>query len=137
MKRTIGLIFWFVLLFMVLVSCMVGGLGTDLDGTSWRLVSLGNRPVLPGGGPTLSFEDGGVKGNSGCNSFGGEYKMRGSSIELSQMFSTMMACVENDRMEQETLYMQMLSDVDQYALTNGQLILTTKNGQTLVFVPME
>ncbi len=136
MKRTIGLIFWFAMLFMVLASCM-GDLGAGLDGTSWRLISLGSRPALPGGAPTLAFENGGVSGNSGCNSFGGEYKVRGGQIEFDQIFSTLMACAENERMEQETLYMQMLGQVDQYALTGGQLILTTRNGQTLLFVSVE
>lgn len=136
MKRTFGLIFWFVLLFMALVSCIGDG-GEQLEGTSWKLVSMGSRPVLPGGAPTLFFEDGSVGGNAGCNSFGGEYTLRGGQFKFGNLFSTLMACVDNERMDQETTYMKLLGQVDRFELRGGQLILTTTHGEQLVFVSGE
>jgi heat shock protein HslJ len=137
MKRTLGLIIWFILLLMALASCAGNG-GVDLAGTSWRLATLNNQQVVPGAPPTLFFEeDGSMGGNASCNSFGGEYKVRGTTIEISQLFSTLMACMDNDRMAQETLYMQMLGQVEQFEVTGGQLILTTTQGEQLIFLPAE
>jgi heat shock protein HslJ len=132
MKRKIGLVFWFVLLFLVLVSC-IGDAGAQLDGTAWRLVSYGGKHVLPGSGPTLFFDDGRVGGNASCNTFGGSYKTRGSSLDVGETAWTLMACVENELMEQENTYMQLLSKTERFEFSNGQLVITTTDGKQLIF----
>ena len=137
MKKTFGLVFWFILLFLALSSCM-GDAAIQLEGSYWELASLDGRPVIPGAPPTLYFEDGKVGGMGGCNSFGGEYSVRGGQIKFDSPFaSTLMACADNDRMEQETLYMQILGQVEQIELSSGELILTTAQGEQLVFLPAE
>lgn len=107
--------------------------GDDLAGTSWRLVSFDGVPPIAGSAPTLRFEDGQVSGNASCNSFGGEYRARAGKIEFGEMFWTLMACLDNGVMDQEQIYMRMLGGAAAYELVDGQLRITTQQGETLVF----
>ena len=132
MKRKIGLIFWFVMLFLVLVSC-IGDLGAQLDGTDWRLVSYGGKYVIPGSGPTLVFDDGRVVGNASCNNFGSSYNASGSKLEIGDAERTLMACLDNDLMDQENAYMQLLGETNHFEILDSQLVITTISGKQLVF----
>jgi heat shock protein HslJ len=136
MKTKFGLAIWILMLALVLMSC-IGDSGTQLDGTSWRLVSYSGKAVILSSSPTLIFDDGNVGGNASCNTFGGNYRVSGSRLEIGETFSTLMACVDNDLMAQEQEYFQMLSEVSDFELDNGRLVLTTEGNQTLIFVPLD
>ncbi|MBN2045391.1 MAG: META domain-containing protein [Anaerolineales bacterium] len=136
MKRKVGLIFWFVMLFLVLVSC-IGDASAQLDGTAWRLVTYGGKYVIPGSSPTLFFENGSVGGNASCNNFGGNYQARGSQLIIGETAWTLMACADNQLMEQENAYMQLLDQTDRFEFINGQLVITTAAGEKLIFDRIE
>jgi heat shock protein HslJ len=102
-----------------------------LIGPRWRLVELEGEPALAGGGarePHLVFSqsDTGdrVGGATGCNTMGGTYETDGTSIRFSQLFSTKMACVEEDRMRQETRFLKAIETADRYAITGDTLELS-------------
>lgn len=125
------------ILSIVLAACASSG-GSDLDGTSWKLVTYRKNAPIPGTNPTLKFEDGQVSGNASCNSFGGSYTVSGGNISFGEMFWTAMACMDPEGiMEQEADYMQMLGQVERYEIQDGQLVLFFDAHETMVFVTAE
>jgi heat shock protein HslJ len=108
-----------------------------LVGPRWRLVELEGQPSIAGGGarePHLIFSrsDGvdRVGGATGCNSMGGRYEIDGAAIDFSDLFSTKMACVEEDRMRQETRFVGALERADRYVVSGDTLTLHA--GETVV-----
>lgn len=105
-----------------------------LVGSRWRLVEAGGQAALPDTGqrgPYLQFESGThMGGNTTCNSMGGTYTADGSSLRFSDVNSTMMACVEEARMEQERRFMTAIQNTDRYAVQGDTLVLM--QGETVV-----
>ena len=107
-----------------------------LQGPRWRLVELEGQPALSGGGarePHLIFSRDSVDrvgGATGCNSMGGRYTAEGDRIRFSDLFSTKMACIEEERMRQETRFVGALGRVDRYAISGDTLTLS--EGGTVV-----
>ena len=107
-----------------------------LQGPRWRLVELEGQPALSGGGarePHLIFSRDSVDrvgGATGCNSMGGRYTAEGDRIRFSDLFSTKMACIEEERMHQETRFVGALGRVDRYAVSGDTLTLS--EGGTVV-----
>lgn len=76
-----------------------------LDGTSWLLVSLEERAPIAGTEIAVVFEAGSVQGSSGCNHFGASYRISGDRIEIREIESTLMGCIEPEgAMEQEQAF---------------------------------
>ncbi len=104
---------------------------------SWKLTSYGpsNSPTPAvsdvEAGITLN-EDGTVTGNSGCNGFGGNYKVEGDQITFDQIVSTLMAC-DDPRMAQEDVVHQVLTDTASFKIEGNTLTLTN-NDMLLVLV---
>jgi len=77
----------------------------ELENTYWKLTRLGDQPVIVGERQrephiVLHQQDGRVAAFGGCNRMTGGYTVDGSSIEFSQMASTMMACPDGMDTEQ-------------------------------------
>ena len=136
MKTKTHLLLFCVVILFVLSACIASLAGDPLKGTSWALVSFGGTSPLPDTHPTLAFEDGQVKGNASCNSFGGEYKVKGDKMIFGDLYWTLMACMDNGVMDQEQAYMRMLTGEAEFELTEGQLKLTNQQGEVLIFEPM-
>ncbi len=108
------------------------GTEASLDGTSWRLVSMGTpgseTPAIAGQEPTLEFQDGGqAVGSGGCNSFGARYEVSGGSVSFTEMTSTLMACEQNV-MDQEQLYFEALRTAGDFQLSGDQLTIDYGDG---------
>jgi heat shock protein HslJ len=103
-----------------------------LAGSEWTLVSLKGKPPLAGTTITLKFEADTAGGSSGCNSYGGPYTARGGRLTITDVASTMMACLEQDLMEQEALYLQTLSQAAGYRATDDQLEIQDAGGETIL-----
>lgn len=102
------------------------GSAGSLAGTSWTLVEFGDpvtplRP-LPDTQITLEIGDGELGGSAGCNHYGGGFVMDGDTIQLTQMFSTLMACAD-PAMAQEAVYMGLVQAATKFRLEEGRLIL--------------
>ena len=116
---------------------------TALQGPRWRLVELEGQPSLPGGGarePHLVFSSDSVDrvaGATGCNSMGGRYTAAGDRIRFSDLFSTKMACVEEERMRLETRFVGVLGRVDRYAVSGDTLTLSEGGTVVARFVKSE
>ena len=112
-----------------------------LVGPRWRLIELDGKPSIAmtgGREPHLIFSRSDtasrVGGATGCNSMGGHYQADSSSLRFSQMFSTKMACVEEDRMRQEAAFVTALAAVDRYAISGDTLTLSAGDRVVARFV---
>ncbi|MBY8859647.1 META domain-containing protein [Nocardia sp. CA2R105] len=88
-------------------------------------ISTGVRGTpIPGGGPlTLSFQDGRVSADSGCNSSGGPATFDGSVLRVSRMATTMMACV-GDKSGADGWQTALLQSAPKWSLSGSTLTLT-------------
>ncbi|MGH6763897.1 MAG: META domain-containing protein [Phyllobacterium sp.] len=102
-----------------------------LLGVTWRLSSLQGKELQGSVKSTLTLaEDGKVNGHGGCNNFGGSAKIDGASIKFGNLFSTMMACEEN-KMEQERAFHEVLGNAASYELSEGNLVLKDDAGKEI------
>jgi putative lipoprotein len=106
----------------------------QLWGTSWVAETIGGKVVAPPGVITLTFGDGTVNGNGGCNIYGGGVTVKGSSIKFGNLASTMMACTWEQRMEQEFAFHEILKDAAQFERpTPHRLDIIAPGGRRIVF----
>ncbi|WP_028708422.1 META domain-containing protein [Propionicicella superfundia] len=82
-----------------------------LDGTSWVVTRIGGAETISAARPSLSVSDGTVHGSAGCNSYVAEFAQTGSSIRVSEVALTAMACLDDGVMEQETAFVTALAEV--------------------------
>lgn len=132
--RKIRLLPLMVLLAMVSISSCAPSSGIVLDGTSWELTSLVGMPLVEGSRITLSFEDGEIRGNAGCNSYFGEYTLNSvGGFQVGAVSITEMACLNPDGvMEQETAYVQYLNCAFKAVIEGGQLTLQDVSAQDIL-----
>jgi heat shock protein HslJ len=128
------------LMFIALLSACTTQ-SSPLSG-KWKLTAYGPieslTEAVADADATLTFsEDGNVAGNSGCNSFGGEYTLKDDQITFGPLSSTLMACDE-PRSAQESVVTQVLSETAEFEIKDQTLTITNK-GTALVFtaVPVE
>ncbi|MBZ0291082.1 MAG: alpha/beta fold hydrolase [Anaerolineae bacterium] len=109
---------------------------TPLSGTQWQLVSIDGATVVPDSIVTLLFgtENDTAGGNGGCNTYGGTYTADETSISISDVFSTFIACEAT--LEQELVYFAALQAAERYTIRDGMLTITTSDGAELVFEPL-
>ncbi len=86
---------------------------------------------------TISFEQGQVRGNSGCNTYGGEYTVRGDRIEFGVLETTLMACTDSTLMEQESMFTRFLGEAGQFEIVDDRLRIYKAGGEELYFEPAQ
>ena len=122
---------------VVLLSACAGilpGSGDPLEGTSWRLNTLGGASLLPGTEITLTFEEGQVRGSSGCNTYGGSYRVDDDKISMTDLYNTEMACMDPQGvMDQETEYLELLRDAQAFEVGDGGLVIEAASDEVLAF----
>lgn len=139
MKNKIFTLIMILLAAFVLSACGALGAqpGADLAGTSWILTAYGDKQPIETK-PTLRFDEERVFGSASCNDYGGSYQVSGNSISFSELFNTEMFCMEPEGiMDQESLFLQMLGNVERFEMSENQLFLFTSDGVQLTFVPAE
>lgn len=118
-------------------STTVRGEKTELWGTKWRLEELGGRKLIEGTKITLTFQNEGLAGNAGCNSYRATgVKLGKETIETSTISATEMACgkTEGGVMSQEQRYLRAMGGTASYKLAGDRL--EVRNGaeeKTLIF----
>ncbi|MCA9910775.1 MAG: META domain-containing protein, partial [Anaerolineae bacterium] len=111
--------------------------GNPLVGTSWQLTAMGpngtETSVVADSTVTLEFSaDGQAGGNTGCNSFGGDYTVDGETITFGELVSTLMACADIDVMNQEQQYLAALNSADRFAVNGDQLTIWYDNDSSVL-----
>jgi heat shock protein HslJ len=109
-----------------------------LEGTHWQASGINNGKggVVSSANTQLAtarFKDGKVGGHAGCNTFNASYEIKGEQITMGPAMTTRMHCAEPDGiMDQEQEYLQALSRVRVYELTDTGLKLRDEKGSLQV-----
>jgi heat shock protein HslJ len=108
----------------------------ELSG-SWSLASLDGGSLIPGTSITATFNNGRVTGTAGCNQYFASYSTAGSTLAIGAAGSTKMYCNSPEGvMEQEALYLSLLSKAASYSTDDGRLVIRDGSGESiLVFTP--
>ena len=99
----------------------------------WQRTRLDGRDVVAAGPDryTLKFEGGGrVLLRADCNRGSGAYEVSGAAMKLSPVALTKIACPSGS---QDTEFVQSLSRVTSYAISDKELVLTLSGGGTMSF----
>ena len=120
---------------ILLLAACSSSAKADLSG-EWKLVSYGDAanptPALPGVETTITFENGQLGGNVGCNSFGGDFKLKGSGFTVGPIMSTLMYCNETAAQEQGVLGM-LVEGVGFSVRMDGDLLtITSSDGASVI-----
>ena len=105
----------------------------SLENRKWMLESIRNRRTFaPITGVFINFDSAkrSAGGDSGCNVFGGKYTVNGKKIRITDLVSTMRACVEDGRMTVEREFLEGLRTANRHELKDGRLLLY--RGQNLL-----
>ena len=113
------------------------GAAQKLDDQRWVLEQIGNRQTyVPIRGVFINFDSSkrSVGGNTGCNVFGGSYSANRNTISMTELISTMRACIEDGKMQTERELLDGLRRADTFEIRssdnrlrlfdNGRLLLT-------------
>ena len=132
MKKYLLVLF---ILSLALSACASGSNSPSIVGT-WKLTAYGPAssptPAVADAHASIKFDaDGKLGGSGGCNSLGGDYKVKGDQITFGPIISTMMAC-EDSRMAQEGTVTQVMNESASYKI-DGNTLTITKDDNVLVF----
>lgn len=120
------------------VESMEETMSYDLVGTRWVLVSYVNAAgetveALADREATAEFSaDGRMGGNATCNSYFASYEVDGDQLTVSQAGSTMMACMPEEVMQQETDFMAALQTAATHAVAGDQLTIANGAGDVVL-----
>jgi len=108
----------------------------DPTDTAWRLES-GNLdaravPVLETHPITLVLDEDGAGGTSACNHYSAGYSISGGELSFDQIIQTEMACTPDEVMESEARFLETLSLVETFTVTEDSLTLSG-DGAELIF----
>jgi heat shock protein HslJ len=114
-----------------------GPSGLNLNGTGWTLTDYvsGGRSVkiLDGTTVTMVFSgEGRITGSAGCNHYFASYETKGTTITIGQAGSTMMYCMGEGVMEQESAYLALLNQAASVSSVNDRLTLADAQGRTIL-----
>jgi heat shock protein HslJ len=106
-------------------SLLSGGASASLDG-EWRLQAGINQggavPIVDGSQITMKIDGTQVGGSAACNLYGGTIQADGSSVTISALSMTEMACQEN-LMAAEAAYLAALPRVTKAERSGDSLVL--------------
>ena len=96
----------------------------------WTVTRLDTAPLPAGVNVTLSFSDGRVAGNSGCNRLSGGYALTGEGLSFTAIATTRMACPA-PQMETEQSVLAAFASITRFDIAaDGQLLLQSDEGIT-------
>ena len=111
------------------------GKAEALVGPTWRLTTIEGQPVLAGSSVTAVFSaDARVSGNAGCNGYFGSATLETGTLKVGSLGSTLMACVPDGVMAQETRYLSALQAATRFSVSGDELRLgRSASDVTLVY----
>lgn len=128
----------------LLAAGLVAGCGSgisldeSIEGPVWRLEQLGGEAVAPTGDPQrdpqVQFDrrNGRVSGSGGCNRVTGTFERSGSSLRMSQLASTRVACPDPALGVSESQFFAALQATTSYRMQGqSRLSLLDASGRTI------
>ena len=109
----------------------------QLEDKKWVLEAIGREPVGKLGRSAFVVfdnEKASAGGNSSCNVFGGSYSVAGSTLQITDVISTMRACIEDSRMDIERKFLDALRETDRYKIEDRRLMLYGKDQLLLTLI---
>jgi len=98
----------------------------------WTATELGGAALPPEVTVTLSFADGRIAGNSGCNRFTGSFALTGEGLSIGPVAATKMACPP-PMMETEQAVFAAFSAITAFDIApDGTLLLAAPDGTALL-----
>ena len=117
---------------LTVAACSSGVAATqppNLDGTKWRVVEIAGAATYGANPPTVSFGNGRIRGDSGCNRFSANVTMDQATIDVGSINSTLRMC-EGDVGQIETQFMRALVGASSFAFdAEGNLVLDGDGGE--------
>jgi heat shock protein HslJ len=123
---------------VVLVAC--SGSSSSITGKTWQLTALSHRvanglgvvPEADQANYTVEFRsDGNYQAKADCNQTSGTYATTSDGdLTIEPGPTTLAACPQGSLSDE---YIQGLTNASRYAISDGQLTITLKDGWTLVF----
>ncbi len=105
---------------------------TSLAGTQWILTGYGPaaEPLTPpeGARVTADFTADQVGGTAACNSYCGSYTTDGQRLTIGALVQTEMACLRDDLMTLERVFLQALGGATAYAVDGDTLTIDYDGG---------
>jgi heat shock protein HslJ len=112
----------------VVILVLVLNFGRGLEGPTWVVQEMSvdgtMTAPIPETPPFVVFEDGTVAGSSGCNDYTGSYEASDGSMGFGPLATTRKACI-TPLMGQETVYFELLAQVDSYEVKGDKLTLSS------------
>lgn len=108
-----------------------------LEGVTWEVTGFNNgrhAVVSPLNGTklTLSFKDGSIVGNAGCNTFRAPYSLEGNRLTVGAAAATRKHCDDAQVMEQEGQFLAAIESATQWAIERGMLDLHRADGERVL-----
>ena len=100
-----------------------------LANTDWRIVAIGGTPV-DGDAYAMSFFEGRISGQAGCNRLSGPYRQRGNVLTAGPIAATRMAC-PGPRMAHERAVLQLLRGPVAISYLRGDIMALSGSGVTV------
>ena len=108
-------------------SLFVAGAWASLGG-EWQLQAGTNQgqaiPIVAGSRITLKIDGNEVGGTAACNQYGGKIHVSGTTISITELIQTEMACLDDRLMASESAYLGSLARVTAAGRNGGSLVLT-------------
>lgn len=125
---------------LVVVALGAAASEAPLAGTRWRLVALGDAPVVVADAaraPHLAFaaEGGRLSGSDGCNRMVGGYALDGARLSFPGIGATRMACPEG--MEQAAAFARALHATAAHRVSGDLLELIDASGRVVARLQAE
>lgn len=106
-------------LVIALPACLGSDISDSVEG-AWQMTSGTvdgeDIPLLDSHPVTITFEGNEVSGTASCNGYGGTFDLNGSSISISDLAMTEMACSPEETMEAEATFSEAITRVDTVSL---------------------
>jgi copper homeostasis protein (lipoprotein) len=115
-------------------TCGARGSTSEIKDNRWKLVRLGDEPVVTGRNQreahiVLRSKDRRITGTGGCNSFSGSYEIEGDAIDFGALATTMMACPDGE--DVDLALVAALEKAATFQKTPHHLELFDTDGQSL------
>jgi heat shock protein HslJ len=108
-----------------------------LEGVTWKVTGFNNGrqavvSAVTGTMITLTFEDGMVRGSSGCNTFRAPYTSEGNRLSVGAAVTTRKACTAEGVMEQERQFLAALKTAKVWTVESGTLDVHRADGERVL-----